>query len=69
MTDLQFGTWVSRTVRWLLALLFAYFAFSYEGMWYLYIFAAVLFLTGFIAPKRCVETKLNEAGEPIDCSL
>jgi hypothetical protein len=69
MTDLQFGIWVSRIVRWLLALLFAYLAFSNEGLWYLYIFAALLFLTGFFAPKRCIETKLNKAGEKANCSL
>ncbi len=69
MTDLQFGTWVSRIVRWFLAALFAFFAYRYEGMWYFYIFAGVLFLTGFIAPKRCVEPKFNEAGEKVSCNL
>jgi hypothetical protein len=55
MTDLQFGTWVSRIIRWALAAAFAWMAYAYKGMEFLYLFAAVVFITGFFVPKRCID--------------
>lgn len=59
MSDLTFGTWVSRIIRWAMAAGFAYLAYIYEGMEFLYIFALVVFITGFFTPKRCVDDHCN----------
>jgi hypothetical protein len=59
MTDLQFATWFSRIIRWALAGAFAWMAYTYSGMEFLYLFAAVVFITGFFAPKQCADENCN----------
>jgi hypothetical protein len=54
MSDLEFGTWVSRIIRWALAIMFAWMAYYYEGVKFLYIFSLILFITGFLVPRQCV---------------
>lgn len=65
MSDLTFGTWVSRIVRWALAAGFVYLGYTYEGMEFLYLFALVVFITGFFVPKRCVDDQCNLPGSGV----
>ncbi len=55
MNNELIGTWVSRIIRWAMALGFAYVAYRYNDLWFLYIFALVAFITGFMVPKRCID--------------
>jgi hypothetical protein len=59
MSDEVVGTWVSRILRWALGAGFALIAFKYSDLWFLYIFALVSFVTGFMVPKRCIEDQCN----------
>ncbi len=57
MTVEQQITWFSRILRWLLGTFFiATGIWFYEkGAWPAILFGLVIFLTGFLKPKRCIE--------------
>lgn len=57
--EINFATWVSRLIRWALAAVLAYIAYSFEDAKILYIFAGVAFISGFFAPKRCIDDNCN----------
>lgn len=63
MTDEVFAHRVSLVIRWALALVFAYVAYRYQEAWFLYIFSGVLFITGFIQPRRCIDTACSVCAE------
>ncbi len=65
MNDIVFGTWISRILRWALAFLFAWLAYTYKEARILYIFAGLLFITGFFTPKKCIDgCEITPAAEP-----
>lgn len=45
--------WLSSILRWSLGLLMIGIAWYYEDAEVLYVFGALVFLTGFLRPKRC----------------
>jgi len=49
--------WFSRLLRWSLAALFISVGFLYlsEGAWPAILVGLVLFVTGFLTPKRCLD--------------
>lgn len=60
MQSATMALWLSRSIRWALAAGAAYLAYSYNEP-VLYGVAGVLFVTGFLKPKRCVEDcKIND---------
>ena len=54
MSDAFIGTWLSRIIRLAMAASFGYIAHLYDDLWFLYIFAGIAFITGFMVPKRCL---------------
>lgn len=59
MRNLQFATWFSRIIRWGFAVVFTWIAYSYPGAGFLYFFAALIFITGFLVPRQCAEDNCN----------
>jgi hypothetical protein len=59
MSDAVFGTWFSRIIRWLLAAGFGYIAWKYDDLRIFYLFSAVVFITSFMNPKRCIDDNCN----------
>lgn len=49
-------TWVSRSLRWGLGLIFIAVGIAYfkDGGWPALFFGAVMIVTGFFKPKRCI---------------
>lgn len=49
--------WFSRSLRWLLGILFVTVGIIYfkDGGWPAILFGAVLLITGFFRPKRCID--------------
>lgn len=59
MSDTLFATWFSRIIRWILAAGFAWIAYEYDDLRFMYLFAAVAFVTGFMVPERCLDDTCN----------
>lgn len=59
MSDLVFGTWLSRIIRWALAAGLGFIAWKYDDLWFFYLLAAAAFITGFLVPKKCIEDSCN----------
>jgi hypothetical protein len=47
--------WLSRLLRFGLGLLMLWLAYSYDDAQILYFVGAVVFATGFIRPRRCID--------------
>lgn len=55
--DVRLITWFSRILRWVLGIVFVSAGIIYfdQGAWPAILFGAVIFITGFFRPKRCLE--------------
>lgn len=54
-------TWFSRAIRWTLGLVFIITGIQYlrqEG-WPVLVFGIIIFATGFLKPRRCIEDKCD----------
>ncbi len=54
--------WFSRIFRWTLGIVFLSAGYLYrkeEGSWMIILFGLVLFVTGFLRPKRCLDDNCN----------
>jgi hypothetical protein len=47
--------WLSRFLRFALGLLMLWLAYSYDDAQILYFVGALIFATGFLKPKRCID--------------
>lgn len=47
--------WVSKILRWALGALFIAWGFSEGPDWYTIVFGAIILLTGFLRPRRCID--------------
>ncbi len=51
--------WLHRIIRFGLGITFIVIAFQYEDAWPLYVFGGLLFITGFLRPRRCIDDKCD----------
>jgi hypothetical protein len=53
--------WFSRILRWTVGSFFttAGIMYSKQGVWPAIVFGLVIFLTGFLKPKRCIDGECN----------
>ncbi len=51
--------WFHRILRFGLGALFIGIAFFYKDAWPLYIFGGIIFITGFIRPRRCIDDQCD----------
>jgi hypothetical protein len=47
--------WFSRSLRWALGIFLIWIGFHFEDAWPVKIFGAVVFATGFLRPRRCID--------------
>jgi hypothetical protein len=55
VSDEKFALWVSRGLRWSLGIGALFIAWHYEDAQMMYVVGALLIVTGFLKPKRCVD--------------
>jgi hypothetical protein len=53
--------WVSRFLRWGLGSLFIWVGFHYPDGWPAGVFGAVLIISGFFRPRRCLGEKCDKS--------
>ncbi len=51
--------WLHRFLRFGLGAAFLTIATQYEDAWPLYIFGGILFITGFLRPRRCIDDQCD----------
>lgn len=63
--DTQIVIWFSSLLRWALGAAAIYFGYAFrtEGAWPAMILGAILIITGFFRPKRCLEDGCTPSNE------